>query len=106
MLPCNSERIECRQMSGLAPHFHIKLCANAPDEFRRPAFRGKHPRQKKQISRLYGFRIRAKRLRRRWKLDAELSETFFSGRRDGGHGEHSFSLPVAEMSATVDIESM
>src|SRR5689334_23050354 len=99
MLPGNSEHIERREASGLAPRFHIELSADAPDEFRPSALRGKHPGQKKQIARLHGFRIRAKRLRGCRELDTELGETVLGGRYVCGHDKYSFQLPMAEMSA-------
>jgi hypothetical protein len=39
------------------------------------AFRGKHPGQKKQITRLHRFHIGAKRLRRRREFDAKVLST-------------------------------
>jgi hypothetical protein len=47
MLPRDREDIERREVSRLAPRFHIELRADPPDYFRRMAFRGKHPAQKK-----------------------------------------------------------
>ncbi len=72
MLPRDSEDVERREVSRLAPRFHIELRADAPNEFRGVAFRGKHPAQKKQIARLHRFHIGAERLRRRWELDAKF----------------------------------
>ena len=66
--PRDSEDVERREVSRLAPRFHIELRADASNEFRRAAFRGKHPGQKKQIARLHRFRIGAERLRRRREL--------------------------------------
>ena len=60
-------------MSRLAPRFYIELRADAPHEFRRVALCRKHPAQKEQIACLHRVHISAERLRRRWKLDAELS---------------------------------
>jgi hypothetical protein len=79
MLPHNSEGIERREVSRLAPRFHIELRADAPNEFRPVAFRGKHPGQKKQIASLHRFHIGAKRLRRRREFDAERGETVLGG---------------------------
>ena len=45
MLPRDSEHVERREMSCLAPCFHIQLRADAPNEFRRMAFRGNHAAQ-------------------------------------------------------------
>jgi hypothetical protein len=65
MLPRDGEDVERREASRLAPRFHIDFRADAPNEFRPVAFRGKHPAQKKQIARLHRFHISAERLRRR-----------------------------------------
>src|SRR6476646_611917 len=46
MLPRDSEDIERREVSRLAPRFYIEFRADAPNEFRPVAFRGKHPAQK------------------------------------------------------------
>src|SRR5262245_8584783 len=72
MLPRDGEDIKRREVSRLAPRFHIELRANTPNEFRPVAFRGKHPAQKKQIARLHRFHIGAERLGRRRELDAKF----------------------------------
>jgi hypothetical protein len=72
MLLRDSEDVERREVSRLAPRFHIELRADTPNEFRPVAFRGKHPAQKKQIARLHRFHIGAERLRRRRELDAKF----------------------------------
>ncbi len=72
MLSRHSEDVERREVSRLASRFHIELRADAPNEFRPVAFRGKHPAQKKQIARLHRFHISAERLRRRRELDAKF----------------------------------
>src|ERR1700730_1131207 len=72
MLPRDSEDVQRREVSRLAPRFYIELRADAPNEFRLVAFRGKHPAQKKQIARLHRFHIGAERLRRRREPDAEF----------------------------------
>ena len=72
MLPRDSEHIERREVSRLAPRFHIELGVNAPNEFRLVAFRGQHPAQKKQIAGLHRFHIDAERLGRRRELDAKF----------------------------------
>lgn len=51
MLPRDGEDVERREASRLASRFHIDFRADAPNEFRPVAFRGKHPAQKKQIAR-------------------------------------------------------
>jgi len=77
MLACDGEDIERRQVSRLAPRFHIELGANAPNEFRLMAFRGQHPAQKKQIAGLHRFHIGAERLRRRRERDAKALQPLF-----------------------------
>ena len=72
MLLRHREHIERREVSRLAPGFHIKLRSDAPNEFRLTAFRGKHPGQEKQIARLHRLRIGAERLRWRQELDAKF----------------------------------
>ena len=73
MLPRDSEGVDRCQVSGLAPRLHLEFCTDAPDEFRFPAYRGKHSGEKEQGARLHRFRVDAEWLRRRWKLDAKLS---------------------------------
>src|SRR6266849_135272 len=72
MLPRDSEDIERRKVSRFASRFYIEFRADAPNEFRLVAFRGKHPAQKKQIARLHRFHIGAERLRRLRELDAKF----------------------------------
>jgi hypothetical protein len=74
MLARDSEAVERREVSGLAPRFHIEFRSYAPNEFRHAAFGGHHPSKKKQIPGLHRFRIGAERLRRRWKLDAKFRQ--------------------------------
>src|SRR5205807_3801689 len=82
MLPRDSQDVERREVSRLAPRFYIELRADAPNEFRLVAFRGKHPAQKKQIARLHRFHIGAERLRWHRERDAKLSEPLLgAGRR-------------------------
>src|SRR5438132_3724409 len=89
MLPRNSKDIERREMSRLAPRFHIELRADAPNEFRGMAFRRKHPAQKKQIARLHRFHIGAERLRRRRELDAKFIQPLLcTGRSRAFAGYH------------------
>src|SRR5437660_5463884 len=72
MFSRDSENVERREVSCLAPRFHIELRADAPNEFRPVAFRGKHPAQKKQVARLYRFLIDAERLRRCREVDTKF----------------------------------
>ncbi len=65
MLTCDSEAVKRREIGRLAARVHVEFRTDAPDEFRRAAFRGKHSGQKKKIARLHCFRIGAERLRRR-----------------------------------------
>ncbi len=81
MLPRHSEDVERREVSRLAPRFHIELRADAPNEFRPVAFRGKHPAQKKQIAGLHRFHIGAERLRRRREPDAKFFQPLLGARR-------------------------
>jgi len=46
MLFCDREGVERREVSCLAPRFHIELCADPPNDFRPTALRGKHPGEK------------------------------------------------------------
>jgi hypothetical protein len=81
MLPRDSEDVERREVSRLAPRFHIELRADAPNEFRPVAFRGKHPAQKKQIARLHRFHVGAERLRGRRELDAKFFQPLLGAGR-------------------------
>src|SRR6266487_4294456 len=101
MFSCDSENVERREMSGLAPRFHIELRADAPNEFRPAAFRGKHPAQKKQIARLHRFHIGAERLRRRRELDAQFFQPLLgAGRPRAFAGYH---LPACAPPSTCNI---
>jgi len=42
MLPCDSEAVECCQVSSLASRLQVEFRADAPDEFHFAAFGGKH----------------------------------------------------------------
>ncbi len=89
MLPRGSEDVKRREVSRLAPRVHIELRADAPNEFRPVAFRGKHPAQKKQIARLHRFHIGAERLRRRRELDAKFFQPLLgTGRPRAFAGYH------------------
>jgi hypothetical protein len=81
MPPRDSEDVERRETSRLAPCFHIEFGAHAANELRPTAFRGKHSGQKKQIARLHRFHIDAKRLRRRWEFDAKVFQPPFGAGR-------------------------
>src|SRR6266480_2658482 len=78
MFSCNSENVERGEVSRLASRFHIELRADASNEFRLAAFRGKHAGKKKQIACLHRFYIGSERLRRRRELDAKLLQSLFS----------------------------
>ncbi len=73
MLPRDREGVQCGQTGRLVARFDVQLRAEAPNEFRLAAFSGKHSGEKEQAARLHRFGVDAERLRRRWKLDAELS---------------------------------
>ena len=81
MLPRDSEDVERREVSRLAPRFHIELRADAPNEFRSVAFGGKHPAQKKQIARLHRFHIGAERLGGHRELDAKFFQPLLGAGR-------------------------
>src|SRR6266567_1581695 len=89
ILPRDSQDVERRKVSRLAPRFHIELRADAPNEFRLAAFRGKHPAQKKQIARLHRFCISAEWLRRRREFDAKFFQPLLgAGRPRAFAGSH------------------
>ncbi len=98
MLPRDSETIERREVSRLAPRLHIELRADAPDEFRRAAFRRKHPGQKKEVSGPHRFRIGAERLGWRRELDAEFFQPMFGARRPGAFA--GYYLPACAPPST------
>src|SRR6267143_2451023 len=81
MLSRDSENVERREVSRLAPCFHIKLRADAPDKFCRAPFRGEHPGEKKKIARLHRFHIGSERLRRRRELDAKFFQPLLGAGR-------------------------
>jgi hypothetical protein len=72
MLAQDGEGVERREMSRLAPRFHIQFRAKVANEFRYRSCRGNHPAQKKQIAGLHRFDIHAERLWRRRKIDAKF----------------------------------
>ena len=98
MLPRDSEDIERREVSSLAPRFRIELRADPPNYFRRVALRGKHPAQKKQIARLHRFHICSERLRRRWELDAKFFQPLLGAGRAGTFG--GYHLPTCAPPST------
>ena len=77
MLSRDSEDVERREVSRVAPRFHIELRTDASNKFRAAAFCGKHPGKKKQIARLRRFHIGAERFRRRRELDAKFFQPLF-----------------------------
>src|SRR5438309_7241228 len=81
MLPRDSEAVQRREASRLAPRLDVELRPDAPREFRPVAFRRKHPAQKKQIARLHRFHIGAERLRRRRELDAKFFQPLLGAGR-------------------------
>src|ERR1700675_954205 len=50
MLPRDTEDVERGEFCRLASSVYVKFRSDSPNEFRDPAFRGKHPAQKKQIA--------------------------------------------------------
>src|SRR5258706_12696234 len=101
MLTCDSERVQRRKASRLAPRLHIELCADAPNEFRPASFRGQHPGQKKQIAGLHRFRVGAKRLRRRRELDAKFFQPLLGAGRPRVFA--SYHLPACAPPSTCNI---
>jgi hypothetical protein len=81
MLLRDSEDVERREISPLATRFYIELRADAPKEFCRPAFRRKHPGQKKQIACLHSFHIGSKWFRRRGELDVKFFQPLLGAGR-------------------------
>src|SRR5947209_9322734 len=88
MLPRDSQDVERREVSRLAPRFYIELRADAANEFRPVAFRGKHPAQKKQSARLHRFHIGAEWPGRRRELDAKLFQPLLSAGRPRAFGSY------------------
>src|SRR5712692_6335193 len=101
MLPRDSEDVERREVSRLAPRFHIELRADTPNEFRPVALRGKHPAQKKQIARLHRFHIGAERLRRRRELDAKVFQPLLGAGRPSAFAR--YHLPACAPPSTCNI---
>src|SRR4029077_11656104 len=66
------ERIERREVSGLATRFHVKLGANTAYKFRLAARCRKHTGKEKKIAGLHRFCISAERLGWGWEFDAEF----------------------------------
>ena len=81
MLPRDSEGVERREVSRLAPRFHIELRADASNEFRLAAFRGKHTGKKKKIAGLHRFYISAERLRWGREFDAQFFQPLLGAGR-------------------------
>jgi len=95
MLPCDSQAIERREVSGVPPRLHIKFRSDAPNKLRASTFGRHHPREKKQIARLYCFRLGAERLRRRRELDAKLLQALFGVGLPCGSGAYHLSTCAA-----------
>jgi len=81
MLPRDGEGVERRELSRLAPCFHIEFRADAPDEFCPMAFRGEHPAQKKEVSRLYASALGGERLGRHREIDIKFFQPLLSAGR-------------------------
>jgi hypothetical protein len=86
MVPRNSEDVERREVSRFAARFYIEFRADSSNECRAPAFRGKHPGQKKQIASLHSFRVCTEWLRWCRKLDTKFSQPQF-----GAGGPRAFA---------------
>src|SRR5258707_15837631 len=100
MLPRDSEYIERREVSRLAPRFHIELRADAPNEFGHVAFRWKHPAQKKQIARLHRFHIGPERLGGHRKFNAEFLQPLLGAYRPRAFAGHRLSMCAASTCST------
>ena len=98
MLPRDSEDIKRREVSSLAPRFHIELGADPPNYFGRVAIRGKHPAQTKQIARLHRFHICPERLRGWWELHAKFFQPLLGAGREGTFG--GYHLPTCAPPST------
>jgi hypothetical protein len=70
--PRHSERIQRREVSGLAPCFCVEFGADPPNKFRLAAHRGKHTGKEKKIACLHRFYISAEGLRRGGEFDPEF----------------------------------
>src|SRR6266853_5601775 len=101
MLTCDSEAVKRREIGRLAARVHVEFRTDAPDEFRRAAFRGKHSGQKKKIDRLHCFRIGAERLRRRRELDAKFFQSPLGAGRPSAFAR--YHLPACAPPSTCNI---
>src|SRR6516162_8343359 len=90
----DGEAVERSEVSCLAPCFHVELCADAPNEFHRVIFGGKHPAQKKQVARLHRFHVGAERLRRRRELDAKSTQPLLGAGRPRAFAAHHVRLRI------------
>jgi len=99
-------------MSRLAAHFYIELRADAPKEFCRAAFRGKHPGQKKQIACLHSFHIGSKWLRRRRELDLQFSQPLLGAGRPRARASYWLRFRIcihgesSSVNSTLDVVMM
>jgi len=82
----STEDVECGEFRRLASSVYVEFRADSPNEFRDPAFRGKHPAQKKQIARLHRFRIDPERLRGHRELNAKFFQPLFGVDRPSAFG--------------------
>src|SRR5882762_6408689 len=101
MLTCDREAVKRREIGRLAARVHVEFRTDAPDEFRRAAFRGKHSGQKKKIARLHCFRIGAERLRRRRKLDAKFFQSLLGTGRPSAFAR--YHLPACAPPSTCNV---
>src|SRR6202041_1322418 len=100
MVPRNSEDVERREVGRFAARFYIEFRADSPNERRTPAFRGKHPGQKKQIASLHSFRVCTERLRWCRKLDTKFSQPQFGAGGPGAFARYHLSTCATSTCST------
>ena len=93
-------------MRRFPARLHVKVFAHGADHRRRVARGGEHPAQEKEVPRLNGRHLRAKRRWRVRQMNAELGETVLGGGCVCRHDDSSFQLPAAEMCAAVDVQDV
>ncbi len=81
MVPRYSQRIERREVSGLATRFHVELGTDPSNKFRLTARRGKHAGKEKKIAGLHRFCISAEGLRGGRESDPQFLQPLLGGGR-------------------------
>src|SRR6266481_856905 len=100
MLPRDPEDVERGEFRRLASSVYVEFRSDSPNEFRDPAFRGKHPAKKKQIARLHRFHIGPERLRGHRELNTKFFQPLFGADQPGAFGGHHFSMCAASTCST------